>query len=266
MHDWRVPEVRVRDVSLHYEEFGIDAPILCIHGTGSSSALWLDAARSLGERGRAIAYDRRGYGRSERPEPFVSDVRLHANDAAALLDVLDAAPAIVVGRSMGGEVAVDLALRYPDRVRALALLEGGGFSLSPAFLRWHAELLEVAEAAAADDVGAVAEAVFRRIVGDGAWDMLPPVVREVVVANSPAILAEFRGGLLDLTPEQLGAVSVPTLLVGATSSPPEFTEVTEVAAAAMPSARVEWVDGGHLIDPAHPAVLAFVDDVLAARP
>ena len=36
-------------------------------------------------------------------------------------------------------------------------------------------------------------------------------------------------------------------------------------AAAMPSARVEWVEGGHLIDPAHPAVLAFVDEVLALR-
>ena len=42
-----------------------------------------------------------------------------------------------------------------------------------------------------------------------------------------------------------------------------FAEVTTLVAAAIPSSRVEWVEGGHLIDPAHPAVLAFVDDVLA---
>jgi esterase len=73
-----------------------------------------------------VVYDRRGSFRSGRPEPYVTSVHEHADDAAALIDALAAAPAIVIGRSYGGEIAVDLALRYPDRVRALALLEGGG--------------------------------------------------------------------------------------------------------------------------------------------
>ena len=76
--------------SLYYEEHGSGEPILCIHGTGSSSILWVDAAAELGKRGRTIVYDRRGFGRSERPEPLVMDVHLHADDAAALLDALDA--------------------------------------------------------------------------------------------------------------------------------------------------------------------------------
>ena len=113
-------------MSLYYEEHGAGEPILCIHGTGSSAALWVDAARRAGEHGRTIVYDRRGFSRSERPEPYVTNVHQHADDAAALIDALAAAPAIVIGRSYGGEIAVDLALRYPDRVRALALLEGGG--------------------------------------------------------------------------------------------------------------------------------------------
>ena len=57
---------------------------------------------------------------------------------------------------------------------------------------------------------------------------------------------------------------VATLLVAAAESPPAFAEATNVVAAAIPRARVEWVGGGHLIDAAHPAVLAFVDGVLAA--
>jgi pimeloyl-ACP methyl ester carboxylesterase len=95
-------------------------------------------------RARTIVYDRRGFSRSERPEPFVADVHLHADDAAALIDALAAAPAIVVGRSAGGEIAVDLALRYPDSIRALALLEGGGLTLGEAAMQWIAAVDEQA--------------------------------------------------------------------------------------------------------------------------
>jgi esterase len=62
-------------------------------------------------------------------------------------------------------------------------------------------------------------------------------------------------------PEQLRRIAHPTLLVSGNNSPPEFQEATKLAAAAVPSAKVEWVEGGHLIDPAHPAVLAFIDEV-----
>jgi pimeloyl-ACP methyl ester carboxylesterase len=66
-----------------------------------------------------------------------------------------------------------------------------------------------------------------------------------------------------VTVEELGAIAQPTLLLGGKDSPPEFAEATRAAAAAIPGARVGWVEGAHLIDPAHPAVLAFVEDVLA---
>src|SRR5687768_17879869 len=114
----------VNGVRLYYEEHGSGATILCIHGGGSSAVMWADAIEELARLGRVIAYDRRGCARSERPEPYErTSVAEHADDAAALLDALTAAPAVVVGRSYGGTVATDLALRYPDRVRALVLLE-----------------------------------------------------------------------------------------------------------------------------------------------
>jgi esterase len=260
-----VPEVRANGVSLYYEEHGTGEPIVCIHGTLSSAALWSEAAAELGTRGRAIVYDRRGFSRSERPEPFVADVHLHADDAAALIDALAAVPAIVVGRSAGGEIAVDLALRYPDRVRALALLEGGGLTLGEAAMRWIADVDEQVFAAAEADMSTVAETLFRAVAGDGGWEGLPEAVREELAANGPAILADERNGYLDVSAELLGTIVQPTLLVAAEGSPPAFAEVTRLMAKAMPSARVEWVGGGHLIDPAHPAVLGFVDELLARR-
>ena len=98
---------------LYYEEHGSGAPILCIHGAGSSALMWAEAVEKLARLGRVIAYDRRGCSRSERPEPYErTRVADHADDAAGLLDALDAAPAVVIGRSYGGTVAMDLALRW----------------------------------------------------------------------------------------------------------------------------------------------------------
>jgi pimeloyl-ACP methyl ester carboxylesterase len=258
-----MPEARVNGVSLYYEERGSGDAILGIHGTGSSTAFWSDAAAELATRGRTITYDRRGHSRSERADPFVTDVHLQADDASALLVALDASPAVVIGRSHGGEIAVDLALRYPDRVRALVLLEGGGLALSPAFREWLAEVHEVLFAADEEDA---AETLVRRVAGDDAWDALPDEDKELLTDNGAALVAEERAGLLDVTAEQLGAISHPTLVVAGRDSPAPFAEAARLAAEAIPSARLEWVEGGHLIDPAHPAVLAFVDEVFAGRP
>lgn len=259
-------EVEVNGVSLYYEEWGAGEPVVCIHGTGSSTALWRDAAAELGSRGRAIVYDRRGFSRSERPEPFVTDVHRQADDAAALIDRLGAAPAIVVGRSHGGEIAVDLALRYPGCVRALALLEGGGLSLSPTLTTWLSEVDEQVFAAAEVDMATVGEVLLAAVLGDGAWEELPEPVKEIFTANGPAIVAEERGGLLDASAAELGTIAQPTLLVTGKDSPPAFAEWVDLVAGAMPSARVALVEGGHLISAAHPAVLAFVDDVLTRSP
>ena len=76
--------------------------------------MWADAVEALARLGRVIVYDRRGCTRSERPEPYErTSVAGQADDAAALLDALAARPAVVIARSYGGAVAIELALRYP---------------------------------------------------------------------------------------------------------------------------------------------------------
>jgi pimeloyl-ACP methyl ester carboxylesterase len=257
-------EIHVNGVSLYYEEHGAGEPILCIHGTGSSAAAWSDAAGELGRRGRTIVYDRRGCARSERPEPYVTDVHQHADDAAALIDALAAAPAVVIGRSYGVDVAIDLALRHPDRVRALALLEGAA-SMSEAGRRWLDGLTGQVLAAAEVDVGTVGETLYRTVLGDATWEGFPEPAKRMVGANGPAIVAEFRGGFLDVDARQLAGLDRPTLLLAGSDSPPAFAEATRLLAEAIPSAEIAWVGGGHLIDPAHASVLGFIDEVLALR-
>ncbi len=98
-----MPTATANGIELFYEEFGEGAPILGVHGTPSSAILWEEAARKLGELGRCLIYDRRGFGRSPEREPLdSSDLNRHLDDAVALLDVLSASPAIVIGRGTGG--------------------------------------------------------------------------------------------------------------------------------------------------------------------
>ena len=111
----------------------------------------------------------------------------------------------------------------------------------------------------------VAETFLCGVLGDEAWEGFPESAKRMFTANGPAIVAELRGGLLEVGAAELGTIVQPTLLVAGKESPPAFAEVTNLMAEAMSSARVEWVDGGHLINPAHPAVLGFVDEVLARR-
>lgn len=254
--------MRVNGVRLYYEEHGAGEAILCIHGTGSSAAAWAGAVEELARRGRTIAYDRRGSSRSERPEPYATDVHEQADDAAALIEALAAAPALVIGRSYGVDTALDLALRYPDRVRALALLEGAEL-VTEAGRRWLADLTERVLAAADSGAEAVAETLLRSVLGGAGWEGLGEPARQMFAANGPAIVAELRGGLLDVGIAELRTVTQPTLLVTGEDSVPVYAEVVDVMSAAMPSARVARVGGGHIIDPAHPVVLAFVDEVLA---
>jgi esterase len=261
-------EQLVNGIRLYHEEHGSGAPILCIHGGGSSALMWADAVKELARLGRVIAYDRRGCTRSERPKHYErTTVAEQADDAAALLAALAAAPAVVIGRSYGGAVAIDLALRHPGRVRALVLLEGDALGLSPAGLEWTKAIGgRLREVAAQDGVDAVYKALIGEVLGDGAWDSLPGEVRRILTQNGAAVLAELRY-VDDVLPDAAAFATIdkPTLLVAASESPPEQREMTEAMAAVLPNARTALVAGGHLIDPAAPQVLAFVEEVLDGR-
>jgi pimeloyl-ACP methyl ester carboxylesterase len=265
-----MPNIEANGIDLYYEVHGEGAPILGIHGTPSSALLWVDAARELASRGRCIIYDRRGFFRSERPEPFDTvDLSDHVEDAAALLDALSATPAVVIGRSTGGEIALALAHRFPDKVKALVLLEPAVFTVDPDATAWANRLRRKVLQAAAENASSAAEAVLREALGDQAWESFPEELKELFAAASPAVLAEMRGrGLdlseapLDLSIEELTGVTQPTLIVSSEDSPEVLRRVNGRLADALPHTENVLVTGGHLISPAHPAVLDFVGRIL----
>ena len=89
-------------VDLAVFERGDGAPALFIHGIASDHTIWDETVAALGDGVRAVSYDRRGYGASNAPEPYEgTSVEEQAEDAAAVLEALGAAPATVCGHSLG---------------------------------------------------------------------------------------------------------------------------------------------------------------------
>lgn len=266
-----MPTVNNKGIDLYYEVHGEGAPILGIHGTPSSALLWVDAASELASRGRCIIYDRRGFFRSAPPEPFETlDLRDHVDDAAALLNALSTDPAVVIGRSTGGQIALALAHRFPEMVKGLVLLEPAMFTMDREATAWAERLRLRVLRAATESPSSASEVVFREALGDQAWESIPEELRELFTEASPAVLAEIRGqGLdlseepLDLDREQLAGIGQPTLIVSAEDSPEVLRQVNDRLAEALPHAERVVVTGGHLINPAHPAVLGFTSRVLA---
>ncbi len=118
-----MPLVQVNGIErfYFYQETGNGEPLLLINGIGADSLKWDPLLPALAARFRVITSDNRGAGRSAAP-PGPYTTRQMADDAAALLAHLGVARAHVVGSSMGGMIAQELALAYPERVDRLVLL------------------------------------------------------------------------------------------------------------------------------------------------
>src|SRR3954449_10698015 len=128
------PTVEGAGVPLHYAQRGDGPAVLLVHGLASDARALGPVAEAIAAAGaRAIAYDRRGYGESGAPEPYEgTTVEEQAQDAAALLRAVGAAPAIVAGDGFGALIALDLVKRHGGLVRAVLLSDPALFALVPA--------------------------------------------------------------------------------------------------------------------------------------
>jgi len=116
----------VGDVELYYEEYGQGPPVVLIHGLAGDCSAWQAQIDRLQRNFRVIAFDNRGAGRSSAPDyPYTT--RHFADDTVGLLDAVGVTePAHVIGRSMGGAIAQEIALGHPHRVRSMIIAASFG--------------------------------------------------------------------------------------------------------------------------------------------
>lgn len=115
-----MPTVRVNGITMYYEQSGAGEPLVLIGGLGLDVSDCRNLIRALAERHRVLAFDNRGAGRTDKPDAPYTIAQM-AGDTAGLMRALGVAQADIVGISMGGRIALELALNDPGLVRSLIL-------------------------------------------------------------------------------------------------------------------------------------------------
>jgi pimeloyl-ACP methyl ester carboxylesterase len=215
-----VPKARVNENSIYYEVYGCGEPLLLIMGLGASILAWHSQIPTLSQHLCVIAFDNRGSGRSDKPEEY--SVPLFARDTAGLLQALKITSAHVLGISMGGMIAQQLALDYPHLVRSLVL-----GATSPSLAAWPPE--QAVTDAMAQTTGAEPRRAFEIMLWTGYSD-------RYVAGHKEDLWLQFQVELplmppLEFWQRQLGAVlqfdarerlreiAAPTLVIGGADDP-----------------------------------------------
>jgi 3-oxoadipate enol-lactonase len=251
---------------LHWEASGTGAPLLLIQGLGWSAEMWYSLVPELETAYRVIRYDARGIGRSDVPAGPYSIERM-ADDAAAVLGAADVDRAHVLGVSLGGIVAQELALRHPDKVGSLLLgctHPGGADTVWPdpevmKVLRARASMPFEEAVRAAVQYGSSAD-VDRQVIEED-------IRRRVELPTSPiGYEGQLLGGLgYAGTLPRLRSLPVPALVFTGDADQMVPPQNSVTLAEAIPDATLVTIPGaGHVCFTERPdAVAAAVRSFLA---
>jgi 3-oxoadipate enol-lactonase len=246
---------------LHYDVAGTGPPLVLLHGGLWDGRLWDDQMEAFVARFRTVRPDFRGFGRSD---PAEREFNL-TEDLVTVLDEEGIDRAAVVGLSLGGYVALDIALARPDRVSRLVLVGAGvtGFDDWSDRIQRHREQTD-----AAVKGGDLAEAMELDL---GLWCPLrsgdDERQRRIARENLNAPLAEELADVFEQEAiGRLGEIRVPTLVLVGDRDVPEMLQLAEILTTGIPGARkVVLEDADHIPNVRKPKefnelVLGFLEE------
>lgn len=256
--------VNVDGGRLYYEEAGEGTPLVMIHGGFLDRRMWDGQFENFARNHRAIRYDVRAHGLSQADSVAFADYE----DLGHLMDSLGVNRAIVMGLSLGGQIAVDFAITNPERVRALVLvgpgMSGWNFDDSEEIARYSEEMRMAAETGGFD---ALIE-VFAQWWCDGP-EREPEQVDSVVRRRVLDMLAgsrqrwELNPFVRAMDPPAVGRldrIRVPTLAVVGGIDVPIIHEIVERIVEQVPGAERVAIPGvAHMVNMEAPD--AFTDVV-----
>ena len=246
--------------------------LLCIHASATNGRAWQAFAAPLRERFDVLTPDRLGHAGDTR-WALGTPASLDA-EARYLEPLLDASASGVhlIGHSFGGAVALQLALRRPDRVESLTLYEPTRFALllnAPETETAGAEILDVGRTVSDWVLSGHSRAAAERFVdywsGTGSWASMDERRRQSVVSHMPKVRAEFEAAFTDTTPlAAFGSLTMPVRLVAGTVSPMPAHVICERLASVLPAGDLVTLAGvGHMGPLTHPQrVLEVLPDAL----
>jgi non-heme chloroperoxidase len=233
-----MPSVALNGTTLWYSDEGQGDAVLVVHGGGSDGRIWAKDLAPLVSTHRVIAYNRRGFPGSGPP---VADWKVHTEDAAALITSLDVAPVAVVGHSAGSIVALELAVRRPELVSRLVLLDPAFASrrnvtpkLAATFVKMQM-LRRLGRDRQALDTWLRFATSYR--TGGSAFERMAEDRRELLRSNAEGIFSDLSSddGSRNISAEDLRALRVPVTIITAELSP-SFLQKTSASLAKYPTA------------------------------
>jgi 3-oxoadipate enol-lactonase len=255
-----VPTVDVNGARLWYDEAGGGPAVLLLHGGLGDSGLWEPVVPLLAEHFRTIRSDLRFYGGSTGPNMPWS----WQEDAVGVLDELGIERAAIVGLSLGGKLALDIALSHPDRLWAVAgVAPGLGGHAADAYTDEQEARYEAAE-----DLDTAMEIDFEVWAPLGADDRIRELWRETPEAKSLPPDLEPLQPPGSPAKERLAELTVPTLIVTASHDPAGMREIGPLVELEAPNARHVELESDHYLTLREPELLArvLVEFLTAAAP
>jgi 3-oxoadipate enol-lactonase len=243
--------VRAGDIELDYERSGSGPPLLAIMGMSGTALHWGEPfLQALRENFDVIAYDHRGVGASTPLEGAVTIAQM-AEDAAGLLAALEIDSAHVLGISMGGMIAQELALAHPELVRTLTLgctyCGGAGSAMAaPEVIQRLGEAMMSGDRERALRAGFEVNLSASAAADEDGWARFLEIAARRAVAV-PVVLAQMQACTVHDANERLGELSMPTLVIHGSDDQMLPVGNGHVIASRVPGARLEILDGvGHM--------------------
>ena len=215
--------------ALAYREEGSGRSVVVVHDVAADAEAWAPELGRLG--GRAIAYDRRGYGGSTVPDGYAATtVEEQAEDLAALLRGLDAAPALLLGDGFGALVALDVAKRHPALVAALVLADAPLHAFVPEATQAIAEQRSALEDALRAGGPAAVIAAYLKGRADAGR-----VARAQSAAR--AFFADYAGlSSWPVTRRELRKITIPIVVLTRPTAAPHVVAAADALAGLLPGA------------------------------
>ena len=247
-----MPTAPSNGINLYYEVHGTGPNLVLIEGLGYHTWMWYRQVPAFDAHFRTLIYDNRGVGRSDKP-PGPYNHAQNAGDLAGLLDHLGWNRAHVLGVSMGGFIAQEFALAYPERLDKLVLVATGfgGPNMVP--------VPDEAQKALLPDPNLPLEQRIRQVMpiafGNPSWpeahaDEFEHIIRWRLEQPQPpeAGIAQAMALLTFNVEDRLPSITAPTLVITGSEDRVVPPRNAELLAAAIPNARLDIIPGaGHLV-------------------